>query len=283
MKYTAVVLLSVVLSACEMVISVDMPPYDPQIVINGFFTSDSLWNIHISNSLSSIDRGELKELENASVLIYRNGALTDTLKFDPVSGYYQSASGKPEPNKSYTIRVSAPGLKNAEAAGWLPYPVSVQSVSIRDSAIIYGSTGYADAELTVTYYDPASQKNYYALSVVETDTTYGDYSYPVYYSTSDPSISEGGASVGFFNDELFDGKLHEMKILISSDYINKTGNTLTVILTSLSEDAYLYNRSYEKHQNARNNPFAEPVQVYTNVKDGLGIFAGFVESRVVVK
>jgi hypothetical protein len=46
---------------------------------------------------------------------------------------------------------------------------------------------------------------------------------------------------------------------------------------------YLYNTAIDKIRKANGNPFAEPVLTYTNIKNGLGVMAGYNQSRIVVK
>jgi Domain of unknown function (DUF4249) len=46
---------------------------------------------------------------------------------------------------------------------------------------------------------------------------------------------------------------------------------------------YLYNTAIDKIRRANGNPFAEPVLTYTNIKNGLGVMAGYNQSRIVIK
>ena len=46
---------------------------------------------------------------------------------------------------------------------------------------------------------------------------------------------------------------------------------------------YFYNTAIDKIRKANGNPFAEPVLTYTNIKNGLGVMAGYNQSRIVVK
>ena len=57
---------------------------------------------------------------------------------------------------------------------------------------------------------------------------------------------------------------------------------LYVILSTVSEGQYRYTRSVDLQYENDGNPFAEPVQVYTNVENGFGIMAGSSASQVVV-
>ena len=47
---------------------------------------------------------------------------------------------------------------------------------------------------------------------------------------------------------------------------------LNILLLSITPDYYNYWKSVESHYENRNNPFAEPTNVYENVEGGIGIF-----------
>lgn len=47
---------------------------------------------------------------------------------------------------------------------------------------------------------------------------------------------------------------------------------INVVVENISKELYLYYSSREQHGLAIDNPFAEPVPVFSNVDGGLGIF-----------
>ena len=62
-------------------------------------------------------------------------------------------------------------------------------------------------------------------------------------------------------------------------------NTLHAILRNTTEEYYNYNYTRDLQVSVENNPFAQPVQVYDNIENGLGIFAGYsqIEKKVAIK
>jgi hypothetical protein len=52
-----------------------------------------------------------------------------------------------------------------------------------------------------------------------------------------------------------------------------------VVLLSVSESYFRYLKATEFQENNEDNPFATPVQVYNNIENGLGIFAGYSISK----
>ena len=83
------------------------------------------------------------------------------------------------------------------------------------------------------------------------------------------------------DDVSFDGKLHTMRLLgtfygIDDNPINIVG--LRLLVSHFGEELNKYSRSLRLQRNTLGDPFAQPVQVYSNVESGLGIFAGLTTS-----
>ena len=85
----------------------------------------------------------------------------------------------------------------------------------------------------------------------------------------------------FLSDALFNGRDFEIKLKISKFSFYETDTVLLdVSLEHIAEPYYLYAVSSNKYRRTSNNPFTEPVSVYTNVENGLGIFTGYTSSSV---
>ena len=90
---------------------------------------------------------------------------------------------------------------------------------------------------------------------------------------------------GLFTDLLFNGQNKTLEIKIpplKKDYVfNENGKlnsektlSLTLYLHNISKSYYYYRTSLELYVDASRNPFAQPVQVFSNINNGFGIFAG---------
>ena len=85
-------------------------------------------------------------------------------------------------------------------------------------------------------------------------------------------------------DDVFDGDIYELKVFISPvwfyDFASPpagqkiTYRTAYIRLYSINEEYYKYSGSYFNHLIKRNDMFSEPVQVYSNIINGTGIFSG---------
>jgi hypothetical protein len=103
--------------------------------------------------------------------------------------------------------------------------------------------------------------------------------------TEDPSLAVYTWNTFLFNDLLFEAKLKSMKLQIYQTYYGSGGGTTnteylsrTVKLINLTEDAFKYFKTIENNQ--PNGPFNDPTNVFTNVKNGLGIFGSYSVSEL---
>ncbi|MCH8316906.1 MAG: DUF4249 domain-containing protein [Bacteroidetes bacterium] len=287
--------------SCEKVEDiVDFPRHKSRLVVNGFFHADSRWEFDVSKSLSVIDNAPLAKINNASIQIFENDILIETLTFlfkdGTHDGFYYS-DNKPVFGKNYSIVVSADGFETVSAADKLPTPVPIVSTDLKiiDSSFFMSNDsniyGYINSAVSIKFNDPAGEENFYQLEVL--------YHYKIYNSDSssyqprfisfhlksdDLSIEEGLGGNIIFSDLIFDGQTYEISAEFTHTHYNAPPEfTYYIYLKSLSKSCFLYKKTYGLYLNRMNNPFAEPVQVYNNIENGFGIFAGYVADVDTIK
>ena len=155
--------------------------------------------------------------------------------------------------------------------------------------------GYDLAQAYVGFYYDEETGSY---QDKETDTLIlRHYSIAPSYSQIDPLIAPnenellGGSENLFmvFNDELIDGKSYTLQVVLKK-YVDDTylenidttkGEYLSydIGLCAINRDTYLYYRSIDAFHWNDDSPFAEPVQIYSNVDNGLGLFYGYCKSN----
>ena len=122
------------------------------------------------------------------------------------------------------------------------------------------------------------------ITVLAVDTSFGGvYSHPAYIRTTDHKFGSDYADKQsdklLFNDLLFDGETATFKINLNElSYYSY----LVMNLYSCSEEYYLYNKSYQTAIETTGDPFAQPVQVFSNINNGHGIFGGFQLSSKII-
>lgn len=147
-------------------------------------------------------------------------------------------------------------------------------------------SGYSHVKIKVD--DPADETNYYRLAVSnEYGSTWFEKDDPVFGNSSDQNlfdfVSSGNEAI--FSDELFNGQKKEVNFSIwknttvifdeykelYGDYYSNVNSIYYVDLQQISKETYLYLKSRDQAVYNNNNPFSEPVQIYTNINGGIGV------------
>lgn len=289
MKNTIGLILNILLISgllsCEKYIDFNEDSTTSKIVLNAMISPDTSFQVHLSRSLSVIDAGNLSSISNAIVAVYDDsGILVETLIEDSM-GYY-NGSQLPEENVNYRIVAEALNYADVNATCAIPMPTVI---SEWDTLTInpFPNAAQNETELQVSFEftDEEQINNFYMVTVSAVDTSSwgGVYPNPVYIGTTDPKFGSEYADKSsdklLFNDLLFDGETTTFTITFSDmSYMSY----LVLNLYSCSEEYYLYNKSYQTAIEAEGNPFTQPVQVYSNINNGHGIFGGFqVSSKII--
>ena len=267
-------------------------PFDPEfdqskLVVNALFRTDSSWRVHISRSLSVLDTSQLVAVEDATVRI-SDGNGNTVANLDWLGdGEYGADSLFPMADQNYRIDISAPGYEPISASDYIPGTVQIISL---DTFPVWGPDSTKGYEFELTFTDPAGADNYYEIQLLQRFTwifgndTLSEF-YPVYIICEDPNIEtdNGFEGSGFENyydaillkDDQIEGQTYTLRFSIEDVWIEPLyENAFALNMYSTSESFFNYRRSLAAYNNVLDNPFAQPVQVFSNVTGGYGIFAG---------
>lgn len=287
MKKYITILLMVLLTACELVVDVDIPIEKRQLVLNSFFTPDSVWKAKLSLSRHILDEAPYEFVDNAEIVVFDGETPITTLSHDSL-GYYRSERGGPQQGKSYNIRVTAPGYNPVEASSSCPMPITAEFSELQSTVDEFDQAAHS---FTITFNDPP-ENNFYQVTVIEeisvtnpnTGQGFINRHYPQVWS-DDPGIdSEEINSIEgiFFPDILFNNNQFSLTVKMSQSYHWSGGvqakTKYFVYFRSISEDYYKYKVTSMLQDYTSGDPFAQPVKVYDNIKNGFGIFAGYSQS-----
>jgi hypothetical protein len=297
--YISIILTVVILSSCTKEIPFSDEAKKSQLVINSLFSNDSVWSVNVSKSVSVLDDGGEygmghRPVENASVNVFnKSNEKVASLSYTE-DGEYTDLSSFPEANQEYRIEVSAPNFKSVTATNTLPTPVPITSI---DTTTFIDQYGYNAIQVTLNFDDPVEASNYYLIEMIvydnydymyEEDGIEKDnqkYGYKVAMRTNDPNVENVNKfnSDGFENtyeylmikDHNFNGQSYSLTFT-STIWSMEPGMETTgeIRLLNTSEAFLNYRISYERYLRSNGNPFAQPTQVYSNVENGIGIFAG---------
>ncbi len=255
-------------SSCEKIIDFDGEIKEPKLVLNGMMINNEILTIHLSHSLSVIDQSEIQNVTNASVLIFQNGSFLDSLHHIS-DGYYKSTVSIQAGN-SYSIKATAPNFKEIEATDIVPTEVIIDSIS---SWVV--ASEYEDKlHFKIHINDNANEENYYIIRVYSESWLEWQ---EAWIYCMDPYIdNEIGADEShpeiYLPDHMFNGKTYSLEI--STYKWNENPEDFKIQIFSCSKAFYQYAKSIQKYNWNDGDPFSQPVQVYSNISNGYGIFAG---------
>lgn len=278
------------LSNCTKEIEFDAQDIAPRIVVNSLFTNDSIWAAHISRSVGVLETTSYTTIDDANVNIFDANANLVTTLTHQGNGLYTSPTGlTPQANQSYTIEASASGYESVNASNSIPSAVPIYQL---DTVTSTNSDDETILEATITFQDPPNISNYYMLEVYVTGTWINEWEEdtieirePLQISCDDINVETvnrfnfGGFENTYLylmlKDQNFDGENYSLTFSVINYAELKDMDLFGEIrLVNTSEEYFNYLKSFNRYQRTINNPFATPVQVYSNVNNGMGIFAG---------
>ncbi|MBE9466773.1 MAG: DUF4249 domain-containing protein [Bacteroidetes bacterium] len=286
-----------VFSSCSKIIPIDDPDNEKHVDVIGVMNSDSILKVNVSKSVSILQSSEnlyyeennsilskIDFVSNATIKIYENNVYKDTLLFTEYGNYL--ANFKPVVGNKYKIEVNVPNCEQVDAENIVPEKVKIDSIN---TSTVSGSSFIDEEKMLrceIHFTDPSDVSNYYYLNVFGKITykSYDEslecffvetYSKFIDFDTNDPMVdNDSKLNNGIvFKDDLINGKNYTLNIEFDKNFSDTT--MFHFNLYSISSDYYLYLKSIDKQINAKDGgPFTESVPVYTNVNNGVGIFAG---------
>jgi hypothetical protein len=288
------------ISACTLIVEVDVPYKKDVAVINAIGAVDSLWTVNLTRSkfiLDTLHSFYFQVIDDADVSIYKPDGSIEKLAIQNLgTGIYRGTT-HPEIGKTYKIVVNAPDLDPVEAEMTMPDIVPIVNVEW-DSSRIVGVTGHPGQsdestviKLKVTLNDPPNVDNYYDVQV------YLYYAYTARYPDgttrpdtavfrasqlwiTDPAIASKDDHTFRFSDKTFTGQTYTATLDMDPMFGNQDFYRVDVVLTSMTESFFKYQNSKDLHYETMDDPLAQPSPVYSNTTAGMGIFAGNVFSTV---
>ena len=271
------------LTSCQKVIDIELPPSDPKIVVNSFFTDNSPIKIHLSKSIAVLEN-TIPECTGATVILRENNIIIDTLFFQ--SGYYYSHI-LAEINNNYALEVIVPGMETVFCEDLIPEQALLQNYVCTDSVLI-DEDGFIINELKLDFQDSAGP-SFYEVQLSAKYIIDNNYTSIWFMKNSDPIITSTGLldynpKTLIFTDKMFDGKHCSVKIYFATqayaDY------NLTITFRSVSESYYKYKeRQFSYLFSLENDIFSgmsEPINLYSNIIGGYGIFAGYSSDEKII-
>lgn len=280
-------------TACETVVEVDIPLTEPTIVMNALMEPDSVFTATATLSKHILESEDITFLvENPTILVVddESGETIDELIFavQDRGPLHFRGTQRPVPGKRYSFQLQSPRNGWAAATETVPMSVEISSIEIDSSGL---SSPDGRIRMDISFQDRPGERNFYSLSL-HIESFYlsnGDtirYSYPSYLEPADPELEQDyyyGSEL-LVDDLFFDGKERTLRVKLPYYYQQPQFPVkMYFVLSHLSESYYKYLSTLYLQQSVSGDPFAQPVQVFSNIENGLGILGARSKSIYALK
>ena len=307
-KYILFILMIVSILACNKTLDFDDEGYANQIVVNSTISTNSYFVSYINKSRSILTKNQTATPVEGSMELFEDGTLIR--QFPTQLGAFSATDIITKAGKTYRMVITAEG-KKLEAETMIPNKAEVLSV---DTASVKANNNLRNIIINLRIKDPEGDDYYRIIYMRETISylqdnkgvrkyyrSYNQYGIgsddpvfkSVYNNFGDEIIDGPSNEYSIFPDTYFNGKEYSVKLSYYENPSNsgyEPGNPYgygsyygttkiyernEIHVQKLSKDLYNYLKYLKLYNFYHDNPFAEPVPIYSNVKNGIGIFAGF--------
>ena len=288
------IIIILISAACTKTIDIDLPDHESKLVINSLFTRGERIAVNISRSTSIIG-GIPPGVSGATINLYRDGTLAESsVSNDSV---FRAGFG-PIENGVYTIEVSSPGFETVTATDSMPSKAFLSYAESTDEIWI-DEIGMRHKLLKLGFSDSDPKKNYYELKLkvrfLKRNYPSPDYTYVTELANvggiTDPILAESEQYYTFIKGFLFDDSKFsnsDCNLEVFAGIMNNESDDyeLIVELNSVSENYYNYKKQLGVYLNKEDGDVFEgipdPVNLYSNIENGYGIFAGYLSDRIIL-
>jgi hypothetical protein len=261
--------------ACETKLDLIPGNTKTRLVVNALINDQDQIEIQVSKTIALGSSASVEFLNNAQVVVRDESGKSYPFVFNVgTDKYYYPAGLVAQAGKYYSVSVSVNGLDEVFSELVMPSKATTAKAVWKDSTDL-DSSGYPTGTLTIKLLDRGDEPNYYRVGLYYYDpvTAYWNMLKPV---TTDAAIdneaikSEKGTWV--FSDRTFNGQNKSIAFITPFGYASGSPKYL-VVTESLSEPYFKYFESIENYKKP-SGAFAELTPIYSNIRNGVGIWAG---------
>lgn len=307
LKSTIFLCLALVCFSCSKDVDGIESDFESKIVLNSVFMPGEIMTVDLSTSRNIFDSNStIQAINSASVEVTDLTSGTTHSLVAIGDGKYESETFRPDYGRQYTINVSADGFESVEATSEVPYPAFIKEPEA------YQGDFDEEGELrelfvNLEFYSESSEPQYYVWEIVNEDSNGSlDFNYtdvldnPVLLFSDDSNTESVLADESFqtrvflSNDGMSEGPIQTSFVTMTEpatafqfgDEVDPDADVLiNVRVMTVSKDLYDYYKSMEVYRlrGTINSSITQPVDIHSNVENGLGIFAGFTAKELPIR
>lgn len=268
------VLLLIGFSSCTKQVEINLQNIKQEYGVNCLFSPEKSIELY-GFKTSLITESTLQFVDDFEVELFENDSLL-WLGDSSEAGKY-SIPVYLEPNKEYKIVAKNKEGVSISASDFVPSKVSILTATYLFPVYedMYGSKF---GKVALSFNDISDIKNYYEIIILSGDSSV-NYTFDInsFVINLDNENDPNPPGSILFTDELFEGEKLDLNIFVYAY------NEPIIVLRNVSRNYYEYRKSITAHiynQNSQRDDVynlfkSDPLELYSNVSNGLGIFAAF--------
>ncbi len=272
--------------SCSKEINYELDFEGERIVVNSFFSSNNGFAGSVSKTVSPTGETiyENLKLDNALFVVFENGSPFDTLQFLG-DGWYEGRK-HPSHGRQYDIAVSKSGLETATSSFQiLPKEFEIEIMNVRRNNIAPLNKGFPTMDFELLIKDNGLEKNYYFVEATLIINGEASSNFNFWLpGKSDFSADPCQTDEFFFPDDCFNGQNYSLKLGMETKSLDQEiAQDVEISVKGISQDYYEYLKSNRPQPEGFEVPFTEPNFIFSNIKNGYGIFGGFSENKIIIE
>lgn len=285
-------LFMVVCTSCEVDYVIEQKDFVPQVVVNSVFTENKPFQVHLSFTRDIFDSNNEIEIIPDAVVTITEKATGRTAELEHQGdGIYSYLFFTAKSDHTYELKVFVDGYKPITAVSRVP--LKVRNVNVITESIVLDDKEALQIRFDIKDYNSA----YFIWNWISSDPKN-----PIdssVFSTPDKFVQDvnkvrnlnlkgdDDTNLGFKDD----GNEYKKSFVYTNEDAGNQGSgsqadndKYYLRIMSLSKEMYDFYRSFEKYINDNNqiSSISYLPKVYSNVENGLGIFAGYSQKYIEV-
>jgi len=273
------------LAGCEKKLEYQITNQEPQIVMYAFPMPDSTLQLHASYSTQILSTNDYDKIEDLEYMVAVNGVNQINDQYPPEAEWVNIPEIKNKINDTIQITYLLKDGTSITGSTTIPLPVSILNLDTAKTSYINDEGDNENMlRCTLELNDPESVDNYYQIRVdhIQDLSSVPPVKHTIDYIKEDKVfLIRDDESVlltdvdflGTFTDHLFNGSNNKINFLIPEKYLKQNAGFI-VYLYSLTPEYYQFLRTSLEEEAFRDYPIFEPVNIYSNIENGIGVVAG---------
>lgn len=280
-KFLLIFVALTIFSSCEdffeTTIELELPEFEEQVVISAIFDNVDKKGLLLTKTVGINEDKEDSKVGQATIKLFSSSGdeyLFEENEFvtiyssDP--NYLLDESVTFVPGESYNIEVTTKEGVVATAVSQMPQTPQLISAKYRATGGTSIDGDKLDA-IDVIFKDEPDVENFYKIKLSYKEGGLNS----IYLESNDPVAEESADFISLIlSDSQFDGEEYRIQILFRTFSSNEFEvEDLVLEFKAITEEQYKFDKILNNFIENDDNPFNSATQLYTNVENGIGLFA----------